>query len=446
MSTIPIPEPVQARLRVRSRVDAVTLLSCYVFLIMIIPAWLVFSPFEGVGQPSTIFAVIVFAWYLVTWLHPGTAPAAARQPVRLGIIVFSCAVIAAYVSANRTAMTQTMIDGADRGAISLAGWAGVLLLAADGIDSLDRLRSLLRRVVLCATAMAALAIAQFFTGLNAVEYLTIPGLVSWNNTTTDVLSRDQLNRVAATTLHPIELAVVLAMVLPFAIHQARYSLPERRLWHWLQVVLIGAALPLTISKTAVVAAAAVAMVLLPSWSKRDRLIGCAVIAAAGLITWEGIPSLFRAFRSLISGAAASSSTASRTDAFSSAAAFIARHPWLGMGFGTFNPQIYFYTDDQYLLSLIEIGAIGLLALMILFASGWMSARRARRASADPETRDLAQCLAATIAVSITSFATFDALTFPVAAGLTFFMIGCAGAMLRLVRSPASVRLGSEPRV
>jgi polysaccharide biosynthesis protein PslJ len=346
------------------------------------------------------------------------------------------------VSASRTAMAQTVTDGANRGLISLAGWAGVLLLAADGIDSLDRLRSLLRRVVLCATAMAVLAITQFFTGLNAVQHLTIPGLVSWDDTTTDVLSRYELNRVAATTLHPIELAVVLALALPFAIHQARYSPPEHRGWRWSQVALIGAALPVTISKTAVVAAAAVAIVLLPSWPRRDRLIGCAVIGAAGLITWEGIPSLFHAFRSLIGGAATSSSTASRTDAFSSAAPFIARHPWLGMGFGTFNPQVYFYTDDQYLLTLIEIGVIGLLALMILFGSGWMSARRARRASADPETRDLAQCLAAAIAVSVASFATFDALTFPVAAGLTFFMIGCAGAMLRLARTPPgySVRL------
>jgi polysaccharide biosynthesis protein PslJ len=432
MSTIPVPEPIREGLRARSRVDAVTLLSWYVFLIMIVPAWLVFSPVGSAGQPSTVFALIVFVWYLVTWLHPATSAEATRQPVRLGIIVFGCAVIAAYVSANRTAMSPSASDGAGTGLIFLAGWVGVLLLAADGIESVDRLKTLLRRVVLCATAMAALAIPQYFTGLNAVNYLTIPGLVTRLDSA-DVSLRNDLNRVAATTLGPLEFAAVLAIALPFAIHQARYAPPGRRLWRWLQVALIGTALPMTISKTAVVAIAALAVVLLPTWPKRDRRIGYAVAGAAAALMWVALPSLFHTFRALIFGGAYSSSTTSRTNAFSSAAPFIAQHPWLGQGFGTFLPQVYFYTDDQYLNSLIEIGFIGLLALVILLASGWMSAIRARRAFADPETRDLAQCLAAAIAVSIVSFATFDALAFPVAAGLTFLMIGCSGAMLRLAR-------------
>jgi O-antigen ligase len=432
MSTISIPEPVRAGLRVRSRVDAVTLLSWYVFLIMIVPAWLVFSPIGSAGQPSTIFALILFVWYIVTWLHPATSAEGTRQPVRLGIVVFGCAVIAAYVSANRSAMSPSVSDSANSGLTFLAGWVGVLLLAADGIDSIDRLRSLLRRVVLCATTMAALAIAQYFTGLNAVQYIVIPGLVTRADSA-DVVSFDQLSRVAATTLHPIELSVVLAMALPFAVHQARYAPPGRSVMRWAQVALIGLALPMTISNTAVVVVAAVAVVMLPSWSRRDRRIAYAVIAAAGWFIWITLPGLTEAFRTLIFGVTTSSSTTSRTSAFAMSAPFIAQHPWLGVGFGTFYSQDYFYTDDQYLLSLIEIGVVGLLALVILFASGWISARRARQASIDPQTRDLAQCLAAAVAVSAVSFATFDTLSFPVAAGLTFFFIGCSGAILRLAR-------------
>jgi hypothetical protein len=46
-------------------------------------------------------------------------------------------------------------------------------------------------------------------------------------------------------------------------------------------------------------------------------------------------------------------------------------------------------------------------------------------------RSLAQSLAAAAAVAMVSFATFDALSFAMAAGMTFFLLGCVGALWRL---------------
>lgn len=89
------------------------------------------------------------------------------------------------------------------------------------------------------------------------------------------------------------------------------------------------------------------------------------------------------------------------------------------------------------MSLIEIGFVGLLTLIGLFVTGWMCARNARRLSTDPETRHLAQCLAATVAVPAVAWATFDATSFPMAASLTFLMLGCVGALWRLVRVPSA---------
>ena len=50
--------------------------------------------------------------------------------------------------------------------------------------------------------------------------------------------------------------------------------------------------------------------------------------------------------------------------------FIVQHPWFGLGFGAFPPQIYFFTDDQYLNSTIVTGIVGLLALFTLFVT-WL---------------------------------------------------------------------------
>jgi hypothetical protein len=46
-------------------------------------------------------------------------------------------------------------------------------------------------------------------------------------------------------------------------------------------------------------------------------------------------------------------------------------------------------------------------------------------------RDLMQSLAAAVAAAAVSFATFDALSFGIASGLTFLVLGCVGAAWRL---------------
>jgi polysaccharide biosynthesis protein PslJ len=417
----------------RQRIDAVTVLTVYVILLMGIPAALVVAPLGAVGGPAIIFAAVVFVFYLVTWLHPALAPQRFRQPVRGAAILFACAIIATYVSVNRHIMPSLERNGADRGLILIFGWLGVLLMASDGIVSMQRLKKLLGRIVILATFMAGLGITQFFTGLDATKYIIIPGLTA-QAPTTDLLSRNGLNRPAATAAHPLEFAAVLAMVLPIAINRARFAPPELRVRRWLQVALIGAALPMTVSKAAVLALGVVCLVLLPTWPKLERRIAYVVmiLGVAGL--WFLVPGLLSTFRTLFATLTGDSSTTSRTSAFSTAMPYISQHPWLGHGFGTFFPATYFFTDDQYLLSLIEIGVVGVLALLGLFITGLVTARKVRHATTNPEIRDLGQCLTATIAVSMVTFATFDALSFGMAAGLTFVFLGCTGAALRLIRA------------
>ena len=106
------------------RADAVTLLSWYVFLLMVVPAWLVFGPLGAAGGLSTMFAALLCVWYLITWLHPALTPVKGRQPVRLAALIFACAILATYVSVNRIAMSTLAENGADRGIIFMAGWEG----------------------------------------------------------------------------------------------------------------------------------------------------------------------------------------------------------------------------------------------------------------------------------------------------------------------------------
>jgi O-antigen ligase len=416
------------------RIDAVAVLTLYLLMLLFIPYYIQFSPLGGSGGPSTMFAAILMGLYLVLWLRPAFGLDRGTQPIRVAAVLFTCVIVASYVSANRHAMPSLEQNGADRGLISVFGWVGVLLLAADGIDRSDRLRTMIRRIVLGVAGMAAIGIIQFFTRLDLTRYISIPGfanVVAYS----DVAGRNGLIRPASTAAHPLEFAAVLAMTLPLAIHQARFA-PPGRLWRrWLQVGLIGAALPMTVSRSAILGLVVAAIVLLPTWPKFDRRVACAVILVFIAGASVAIHGLLSTFLNLFSNSgAAQASTQSRTNAFSSAAPLIAQHPWFGLGYGTFPPQTYFFTDDQYLNTIIVTGVVGLLALLALFVTGWILARSTRRLTADAETRDLAQCLAASIAVAAVSFVTYDALSFTISAGLTFLLLGCIGAMWRLVRT------------
>jgi polysaccharide biosynthesis protein PslJ len=434
-------EPALEAVSARRGPDTVALLTFYLVLLLAVPTSLVFAPLGAAGSPATLFAVLLMICYLMMRLHPGFNLGTNPQPVRAAGAIFLCSVLASYVSANRHYLPRAEMNAADRGIISIAGWLAVLLVAADGIDHADRLKKLLSRVTTGIMILAIVGIAEFFTGFDVAKYVSIPGL-SLNRIPTDTLIRGGFSRPFATTAQPLEFAALMVIALPVAIHQARFAARELRSRRWLKVALIGMAIPMTVSRTALLGVALTALVLLPTWPRTHRRRAYAALLACGLVLILAAPSLLGAFGTLLSGVAhGSASTNSRTTAVAQGLAYVSQHPWLGRGFGTFLPQTYFFTDDEYLSSLITTGIIGLGCLAALFVTGWLVARAARRRSGDAESRDLAQSLAAAIAVAAACFATFDVLSFTMAAGLTFLIIGCAGAALRLRSADDGVAAG-----
>lgn len=416
----------------RGRVDATALLTFYLFLLMAIPASLVLAPVGAAGGPSTLFALLILVIYLGMWLSGGKHVYRGRQPIRLAVVLFTCATVASYASINRHVLPVLEKNGADRGLMFVFGWLGISLLAADGIDSPNRLRTLLRRQVFGATVMAVLGAIESVTGTNIANYIKIPGLID-SAPVTDLVVRSSFVRPSATASHPIEFGAVLVMSLPFAIHQARFAPRDKRVHRWLQVGLIVLVTPLTVSRSAVLALAICAIVLLPTWSKSERRKAYTAVLAGLGVSLLVLPELIVTIGNLFLHIGSDSSTQYRTDAISWSWSYIVRNPWLGRGFGTFQPNLYFFTDDQYLSSLISTGVVGVFALLMLFVVGWVQARSARRLTTNEESRDLGQSLATSVAVAAVSFSNYDALSFPVASGLTFLLLGCVGAYWRLMQ-------------
>jgi polysaccharide biosynthesis protein PslJ len=413
-----------------NRTAPVGILTLYLFLLMAIPAELVFQPLGAAGRPATMFALLVFFMYLGLWLRPSSFLDRGRQPIRLVAVLFTCVMVASYASANRHLLPVLEKNSADRGLIYLFGWLGILLLAADGIQSIAALRTVLSRQVFGITAVALIGIAEFISGINATNYIRLPGLIA-QAPVTDLMVRGGLSRVYSTTSQPIEFGAVVVMTIPLALHEARFSSPDTRMLRWLQVAVLIIAAPLSVSRSAILALIMAAIVILPAWPRKERRIAYVSISAVFAAFLVLVPSLITTLAGLVINIGSDSSAQSRTKAIAMSWLYISQHPWLGHGFSTFLPQTYFFVDDQYVTSTIETGFVGLLALMLLFLTGWAIARSARRRPVDAEGRHLAQCLAASVAAAAISFSDYDALAFTMASGLLFLLLGCCGAHWRL---------------
>ncbi len=417
------------------RVDVTSLLSLYVLLLLGIPSQLIFGPLGAAGTPANLLGMLCLLWWILVVMLPFGGVATGPQPIRIAMVFLATMVLGSYAAgALRADIVPEELRAADRGLLLLVTWAGVALITADGVRSWHRLDVLIGRLVAMGVFLAVLGILQFSIGLNIAGYIHIPGLRV--NGTLDLISaRSIFRRITGTASHPIEFGVVLAMLLPLAISRAFAAPAKLKVRRWLAAASIGVALPMSVSRSAILAIAVVAVFIIPSWDRRRRLATFKVMPLFLVGMRVAIPGLLGTITSLFTGISNDPSTKGRTEDYAAAAKYIAVHPLFGRGFRTFIPSLYRFLDNQYLMTIVDAGLIGLVLLVLVFLVGIFTARGARRRNEDPIYKDLAQAIAAGIGAAMVSFATFDALSFPMCGGLLFLLLGLAGAMWRLSGQP-----------
>lgn len=412
------------------RVDAAAFLSVCVFALMLIPSNLTISMIGALGTPALLLGLVALVWWTAAQMNRATSSLTPPQPIRRAMLWFTIGVLTSYIAATSRPIDDLELNAADRGLLLLASWLGLVLLASDGLVGRVNLEAVLRRLVLAGGIAAFTGILQFVTGAAIVDVIRIPGLTP-NTALTSIYDRNGFTRAAGTSSHPIEFGVVLGMVLPLALHFALNDKTRGALARWLPVGLIAVAVPITISRSALVGVVVALLVVIPTWPAVRRRISYLVIFGVVLGIYVAIPGMLGTLTRLFTDISNDGSARSRTDSYSLALEFIERAPLFGRGLSTFLPQ-YRILDNQYLGLLIEIGFVGTIALLALFLVAIVSAMVSRRTSSDQTTRSLAQALAAMVAAGAVSFATFDAFGFPQASSLVFLGIGCIGALANTV--------------
>jgi polysaccharide biosynthesis protein PslJ len=419
------------RLRRRARGDASGLVTTYAVLLFGLPAQLVIGPLGASGTPAGVLGVGLVLYWIVMRLVPDSGVARGFQPIRFAVGFFAFSIFVAYAFGVIQPLPPEQLSGADRGLISVMSWVGVAIVTADMLSSREKIEKLIKVLVVLAGIVAFMGLLQFAVGVNLADFYKIPGL-KVNYDVAVVSERSDFRRVAATASHPIEFGMVLAMILPIALHTAFYAKTRKSFW-WGIVGLIGLTSPMSLSRSAILGLTIAFIVMFFGWPAGRRMAVLLVLPVFVVGLRLLIPGLVGTIKSLFTGITNDDSIKGRTDDYAVVGQFIDKSPFVGRGFGTFLPKDFITLDNQYLGTIIETGYLGLAALIMLFVIGFFTARGIRVRSHDERHRDLAQSLAASISVAALGYVTFDGLGFPMITGLLFLMLGIIGALWRLTR-------------
>lgn len=418
--------------------DPTTVLSFGVLAMFVVPQRFVFEPLGAAGTPALMIGVAAFVWWLVTRMT-GNPQAPGYNPVRIATAILISSVLVAYVSGWAKPMPAIEGSNADRTLIMWIGYCGYLLLTCDGVTSRGRLDALMRRVVDGAAFMSVVALLQFFAKVDVSEMIQPPGLTYNDPLFAGSYARSTFTRVMGTAMHPIEFSVIVASLLPVGIHFAFHDQHRSVLRRWAPVALMGFAMPLAISRSGFLALFLAAACYIPALPAGRKMQVVALGVAGGALMTVAVPGLLGTIRSFFTGAATDPSITARTDDYALLDTFVNRWPFTGLGFGRFTPSVYDVLDNQYLLTIIDSGLVGLIGLLTFLVGGLVTAQVARkRPTTDEAARSLAQACFGGILAHAATFATYDALVFPTTGMVLFLLIGAVGALWRFTR-PAPLR-------
>ncbi len=422
----------------------VTLLSILVF-----PPYMVLEPVGASGSLPQLLALGLFGLWVVSSVlglhdpvnfgHPGRAAV-------LTLLLASCVSYGHFFAGLSGTSTVAGRAAADRWMLLMVAAAGIAFVTTESVRSLKDAMVLVRFVLAGGAVCCVVALVQFATHTDPMEWFkTIMVGFTENGIATPFQARGSLMRVAGTTLHPIELGVVSAMLLPLAVWRALYDSQGRKWLNWSLVGLFALANALTVSRSALLSLVVALAVTIPFLPKTARQWAAMVVPLGLAGLFLGVPGLISTMFSSATAGSSDSSITFRTDDYPVALRLVADRPWFGTGPGTWMPaNVLDIFDNQYLLTAVTMGVIGLVGLVVYLVVPPLAALAAARNAEGNELSLLAGSAAAAGLIATVASGVFDSMSFPVFALLCPFFIGLSGASWLMVKKQLKQGRGTPP--
>jgi hypothetical protein len=396
-----------------------------------------------------LLIVFVLAW-------AGAALAGSRTVAAGGlgkpVTLLACVGVLSIVTNLHTIVNDGLQTQALKSLSYFLSFLVVYVLVSSTLDSLGAVDFIVRAFVAGAVVVALAAIYESHTHYNVFQHLQkwIPLLHPTHTVSGSRIRGGQL-RVIASAQHPIALGAALTMAVPLALYlvsRARARVNALAWWGAAAVLVAGAAA--TVSRTVVLMA--IGMLAVGLVARRRQMLRrwpvlIALAVAIHLASPGAVTHLYRAFfpRQGLSGSQEVRSGGVGSGRLADVAPGLRSWeevPFFGHGLGTgigpdtvgagaiVDPRtgapIIF--DDQYLNSLVSIGALGLLGVVWFVWGSAFSLLRTARRRLDANGDLVTACAAATAAFAL-GMLTFDAFAF-VQSTLIFFVIAALGLRVR----------------
>lgn len=433
------------------------------FLLLVV--W--FVPIKGYALPVDLPFQLEHYRVTILLLLSALIAAAVTRRVQLGLAGRAGVVTTLGVIALLTQMinlddidANTNVPGAAIKALSyFLAYLIVYLIVCSALATTSEIDRVVRFLVVGGACVAASALYEARFGFNVFDHLHeyLPG---FERQAREVLEeRSGRVRVIASAQHPIALGVALTLVVPQAFYLASRAASKARQRAWLGVAcLLAVGAATTISRTTV--AMGVLMVIAAAYVKREQVLRywpvlLLVPIVVHVVAPGALGGLYKQFRPKgglvadLSGRPGQGGSGRLADV-DPAIRIWQRSPLLGHGLGNEFPSsedAAFYPgkapppivfDDQYLGSLVMMGALGLAAVVIFFWGGALTLIRRARSMIGPEADLVASC-----GVSTAGFAGamlfFDAFAFVQATLVAVVIVAIGYRVYEL--SPKSGRPG-----
>lgn len=419
-----------------------TLLAMFVF-----PPYMVISAIGASGSMGQILAMILMGIWLVMCIFGIHKPWNLGFPGRAALICWVLASCISYVALFSGLTGNNDVLGraaADRWMLLIFAGCGLTLSINDSIRNSDDLKSLVRWLLAGASFCSFIAIIQFITVSDPMEFLTanMVGFTS-NGSVQTFQPRGSFMRVAGTTMHPIELGVVTSMILPLAVWSALFDRRRKPVIAWGMVGLILAGNFVTVSRSGMLGLAIAVVVLLPFLPKLARRWAFLIIPPALAGVFMLVPGMLTTLFDTASAGSSDSSITYRTDDYPLAIGLMLKRPLFGLGPGTWMPlEPKDNFDNQFLLTGVTLGLIGLVAMVIYILVPCIASISAGIRAVDDSTRLFCGAVVASLLVAFVGSGTFDSFSFPVFALVLPVIVGLSGVAWRSAKEKQVIPSGS----
>lgn len=404
---------------------AIRLIQAYIWVLFLIPAALRVAPLGGVGSPVVIFGVCLLIVWAVTVLTPSLSMQERCGPVRAVLAVFVVTVLISYAVMHWSPIAADIARSSDRFVITTLSFSGVALFAAEAIRTKEEILRVLRTFISGAAVMSTIALMQSRLHFDLTRYIfKLPGLSMYEPLDL-VTARAGQARPAGTASHAIEFGVVVALALGFAIHCVLYDREWPKSRRWAVLVLVALGIPASVSRSAILVAAVVLISLLVGTTNAIRVRAVPIMCAFLVSVFVAFPGLLGTLTALVGAGTSDPSIAGRVNDYPFVTESVQASPWLGHGPGYLLTRIRIL-DNQYLLTLVELGLVGLIALSILWGAIAVLGRGGRKRLTDEGDRLLGQMFAGAAMGALAAAFTFDALSFRMFTAVVALLLGLSG--------------------